>query len=501
MPPQVESFTPADPPAVNVGHTFELPPSAIGIELKETGHTAEVTAAIRHAEERFRSGEALLRARDVEKARIEFDQAIDILLESPIDAWDRHRIDQKCDELVEQITALEAETGIRTAELAEDAPAIADIEAPPGAGDAGVNLSLALPPSELPLEMNGEVLKWIRFFTTEGGRKVLVSGLRRQGRYRPMIQRILDEEGLPQELIYVAQAESLFKPGARSTKKAAGIWQFMDKRGREYGLHRSSEYDDRLDPEKATRAAARHLRDLYKEYGDWYLAMVAYNAGPRRVVRATRRTGGSDFWEFSRQKAIPRETRNYVPMILAITIMAKKPKEFGLGDILPDPPLEYSTIHVHTATHLGFISDILVRPLDEIRELNPAVLKDVVPAGRAVHVPLGQGSFVMTALEMVPPARRDSWRVHRVGPGQTLSQIAALYGTSEQSLRIANGDGGEMAQAGDLIVVPVSYSGKKETSTRSSSRSRSSARRSRTRGESAAASLRASRTRTAALKP
>jgi membrane-bound lytic murein transglycosylase D len=501
-PPQAQPFAPAEPPIVTNSHNFELDPPAGGIDLEEATHTPEVTAALRHAEDRFRAGEALARSGEIQKARAEFDEAIDILLESPIDAWDRHRIDQKCEELIEQITALEAENGIRAAEFVEDSPAIADLESVTTPGDLSVNLSLSLPPSELPLEMNELVLKWIRYFTTERGRRVLVSGLRRQGRYRHMIQRILDEEGLPQEVIYIAQAESLFKPSAASRKRAAGIWQFMVHRGREYGLRRSSEYDERLDPEKATRAAARHLRDLYEEYGDWYLAMVAYNAGPRRVARATRRTGRSDFWEFCKREAIPRETRNYVPMILAITIMAKKPKDFGLEDIIPDPPLEYSTIHVHTPTHLGFISDILARPLDEIRELNPAVLKDVVPAGRAVHVPVGQGSLVMAALEMVPPARRDSWRVHRVAPGQSLGQIAALYGTSEQSLRSANGDAGELAQTGDLVVVPVSYPGKKEAA-RNSRRSRSGAGTGRTRPgvNSAAASLRAGRTRTAALKP
>ncbi|MCW5980194.1 MAG: transglycosylase SLT domain-containing protein [Bryobacteraceae bacterium] len=506
-PPALDPFLAPDPPLIPVDPNSEWRPILADAQLEEASHTEQVTSIIRHAESRFVSGRERLESGDLHASRAEFDQAVDILLETPFDAWDRRRAERKCEELVELIASLEAETA---ADFPEDAP-VENGEPQAVAFDAAEKFDglFTLPPSELPLELNDSVRKWMRYFMTENGRKILVGGLRRQGRYRAMIQRILDEEGLPQELIYLAQAESLFKPRALSNKKAAGIWQFMDYRGREYGLRRTPDFDDRLDPERATRAAARHLRDLYGEYGNWYLVMVAYNAGPGRVARAKRRTGQADFWEFHKRKAVPPETRNYVPMILAITIMAKRPKDYGLEELVADPPLEYATIHVRAATHLGLVADVLGRPLDEIREMNPAVLRDVVPAGRYLHVPAGQGAFVMSALEMVPASRRDCWRVHRLGPGQTLSQIAALYGTSEESLLIANGDAGGLAQAGDLLIVPVSYPSMKSAaqpppSRSSAARSRAKPRSTRTRGaavKSAAASLRAGHSRLSALEP
>jgi membrane-bound lytic murein transglycosylase D len=187
---------------------------------------------------------------------------------------------------------------------------------------------------------------------------------------------------------------------------------------------------------------------------------VAYNAGPGAVIRARRRTRSDDFWEFCRRRAIPRETQNYVPIILAMTIMAKNPRQYGLEDVIPDPPLEYNTIHVREATHLGLIADLLGRPLAEIRELNPAILRDVAPAGYNVHVPKGTGGFVMAALETVPPGRRASWRVHRLGQGETLTEIARRYRIPEESIRLANGGDVGSLEEGDLMLIPVGYPGK-----------------------------------------
>ncbi len=436
--------------------------------------TPETDAVLREAADRFHAGEEFYGHGDIENARRMFDSAIDLLLESPEDALDRYRVTAKCRELANAIHDYDV-AGLGAAEHDlgfEEAPvdSLLDVTFPV---DPNTELTvverLKLPGSQFPVEVNGEVMRYIKYFSSSGGRKTLVSGLRRLGRFKPMIQRILDEEGVPQELTYLGMIESGYQARAMSRKRATGLWQFMSYRGEEYGLNRSSFYDDRLDPEKATRAAAQHLRDLYEALGDWYLAMAAYNAGPGRVTRAVRRTGYADFWELSRRRVLPPETRRYVPIVLAMIIMANSPDEYGLEGVVPDPPVEYNTVEVGYQTHLGLVADILGRPIDEIRALNPALLKDIAPPGYAIHVPKGSGSFVLAALETVPASQRASWRVHRVGYGQTLSMIAELYEITAESIAIANGGVLTDPEAGDLVVVPVSYTGTRGADSRSSS--------------------------------
>ena len=168
------------------------------------------------------------------------------------------------------------------------------------------------------------------YFTTTRGRAIVEHGLQRAGQYGDMIRRVLKEEGVPQDLIYLAQAESAFQPQAVSKAGARGIWQFMPYRGEEYDLERTYWVDDRSDPEKATRAAAHHMRDLYQMFGDWYLVMAAYNSGPLNVSRAIERTGYADYWDLRRLKALPKETENYVPIIIALALVAKDPALYGV---------------------------------------------------------------------------------------------------------------------------------------------------------------------------
>src|SRR5438105_14545847 len=174
--------------------------------------------------------------------------------------------------------------------------------------------------SDIPFVINYYVVGNINFFSnTTKGRNTLINGWQRAGRYREMIERVLREEGVPQDLIYLAQAESGFQPLAMSRASARGMWQFMSSRAAGYGLQRNWWLDERQDPEKATRAAARHLRDLYNQFGDWYLAMAAYNSGPGRVQAGVQRTGYADSWELYRRGVLPKETKKYVPTILATT--------------------------------------------------------------------------------------------------------------------------------------------------------------------------------------
>ena len=460
-PPQPPPISP--PPYIQPSLEPATIPPFLEEALEAALHTEETTILLRQAEQYFQSGRNALLQGDTDNARARFDNAISILLDSRNDAWDRYRVGEKCQALVEEIYRYDVEdlsqtaqnSGFDTSPLDE----VLDITFPVDPNiEMDIKKELKLPVSELPIEINQPVMTYISYFSSVRGKKALIDGLQRQGRYRAMIKRILDEEGVPQELLFMAQVESGFKPRAVSRKRATGLWQFTSLGAREYGLTRTRDYDNRLDPEKATRAAARSMRDLYERLGDWYLALAAYNAGPGRVDLAVRQTGYADFWELYFRKALPRETRNFVPIILATIIMANNPAEYGLEEVVPDEPLEYNSILITASTRLELIADILGLQVSEIKEMNPAILRNIVPAGYTVHVPKGTGNMVLAVLENVPASRRSTWRIHRVGYGDTLSTIADLYETTTESITIANGGGPGTPEAGDLLVIPVSYS-------------------------------------------
>jgi membrane-bound lytic murein transglycosylase D len=308
--------------------------------------------------------------------------------------------------------------------------------------------------SQLPLSVTDAVLGYVNYFSNRGHGTIVVA-MQRSGRYRPMIQRILDEEGVPQELIHLAQAESGFMPRAMSSARATGMWQFMAWRGAEYGLQRTTYTDDRLDPEKATRAAAHHLHDLYNMFGDWYLAIAAYDCGPQTVQTAVERTGYADFWELRARGELPIETTNYVPIILAMTIMEKNAQAYGLDQVQMDPPIEYDTVELTALTALPLIADVTDTSVPELTELNPALLGNLAPAHYAVHVPKGSGARLTAALALVPAEHRAGWRVHRVAPGETLAVIGTRFGVSTASLLAANSLPARAAVEGDLLVVPT----------------------------------------------
>jgi membrane-bound lytic murein transglycosylase D len=270
-----------------------------------------------------------------------------------------------------------------------------------------------------------------------------------------MVQRILDEEGVPQELLHLAQAESGFIPRAVSRKAAGGMWQFLTWRGNQYGLLQTRFTDDRMDPEKATRAAARHLHDLYTEFGDWYLAIAAYNCGPGVVEKAVERTGYADFWELRARGVLPAETTNYVPIILAMTIMEKNAAEYGLEGIVLDPPLEYDTIETTAPTSLTLLADILDTAPAQLAALNPAILKGTAPERFPIHVPKGSGNQLVAALQLIPTEHHDSWRVHRVNAGETLAEIGRRFGSTPNAIVAANRLQNAEAVEGDLLMIPA----------------------------------------------
>jgi membrane-bound lytic murein transglycosylase D len=210
-----------------------------------------------------------------------------------------------------------------------------------------------------------------------------------------------------------------------------------------------------MDPEKATRAAAHHLHDLYSEFGDWYLAIAAYNCGPGVVEKAVERTGYADFWELRARGVLPVETTNYVPIILAMTIMEKNAAEYGLAGTPLDPPLEYDSVETDAPTSLALVSDITDTPLPELAALNPALLKGMAPAKYSLHVPKGTGNQIAAAFEIIPSEHRNAWRMHRVGSGETLAGIARRYSVTAGSIVAANKLASSEAVEGDRLVIPA----------------------------------------------
>src|ERR1700733_13231240 len=472
------SFLPSTPIALEP--TFEAPPQfatnlyatdspdLVQRALASAHRQAEVDSRVAQARSHLEAGKRFYQLGDVEGARREFDAAMDVLLSAPDSLPERPRLESELDQIADTIYHYDLE-GLGGAASQQEVvydktplDSILDMTFPTDPNlRPKVKEEIEATVSQLPLQENDAVLGYVHYFSTERGHKVLMGGLRRSGRYRPLVQRILDDEGVPQELIYLAQVESGFLPRARSNKQAVGMWQFVQFRGRQYGLMQSPGTDDRLDPEKATRAAAKHLHDLYAMFGDWYLAMAAYNCGPGCVQRAVERTGYADFWELRRLNALPKETANYVPAILALTIMAKNPKDYELENLETDRPVEYETVALDTPTSLALIADAADRPMSEIQDLNPALLKSAAPAGYQLRVPRGTLATVRMALDLVPANHRADWRIHRVVPGETLAEIAHRYSSPVSALTSANqrasvdAAGGDSLVAGDLLVVPA----------------------------------------------
>ncbi len=212
--------------------------------------------------------------------------------------------------------------------------------------------------------------------------------------------------------------------------------------------------DSRMDPEMATRAAAHHLHDLYSHLGDWHLAMAAYDCGEGCINQRVEHTGYADYWELRRLGVLPGETANYVPIILAMITVTKNAKDYGL-DIEYDQPLAYDTIEVESPTQLALVASALDRPLSDLKELNPAVLHQVVPAGFPLHVPKGTLDRVEEAFAVIPASHRDAWRVHRVEPGDSLASLAKRYSTTAEMIRSVNRD--DLPEPGQFAAIPVSY--------------------------------------------
>ena len=422
-----------------------------------------VPGIIAEAEKAYATGQEDYKAGHLDAAKQDFNHAVDILMQGPVDIKSDERLQQEFDKITEEINKLEMVAFKEGDGFAEQQPEPAPIDEanqvtfPADATvTAKAEADLKNTRSDLPLMINEYVAGYINYFSTHG-RSVFEGAWVRSGRYKEMIQRVFREEGVPQDLIYLAQAESGFKPLALSRARARGMWQFMASRGVGYGLRRSWWVDDRQDPEKATRAAARHLKDLYNQFGDWYLAMAAYNSGPGNVQQAVRRTGYADFWELYKRNVLPAETKNYVPIILAMTIMSKNPAQYGLDSIQPDPAMKYDVVKVNYPVDLRLVAECVDVPIEQMVDLNPSLLRRTTPKDQPfdLRLPEGTKDKYETAIATIPVEKRVAWRYYKVQPGDTLAGVARKYRTTERAIAQANNlEAGPLA-AETKLVIPV----------------------------------------------
>jgi membrane-bound lytic murein transglycosylase D len=421
----------------------------------------QIQAVIDAVEVAYQSGVANYHAGKLQNAKADFDRAVDLMLSSNFDLRNEPQLRDEFDRVVDAVNTLEMEAlkqGNGFAPKIEPAPVdIAnDVTFPVDPTvKAQAIAELKTTQSDLPLVINDPVAGFISYFSSKG-RGTLMRSLERAGRYQAMIAAVLAEEKLPQDLIYQAVAESGFQPQAVNRSGAGGMWQFMPYGV--YGLNRNGWYDERFDPEKSTHAYARYMKLLYSQLGDWYLAMAAYDWGPGNVQKAVERTGYADFWELYHRNALPQETKNYVPIIIAAAIMAKNPQQYGLQSLTPDPPLVTDTVNTDYSVDLRLVSDLVEAPVQVIADLNPSLLRMSTPADAPfeLHLPVGSKDLYQKRIAEIPVDKRNQWRFHKVVSGDTLVTVARDYHVTPAEIAFVNQlDAGEDLASTDSLIIPV----------------------------------------------
>ena len=423
-----------------------------------------VDALIARTEKLYTAGQVDYRAGHLDAARQNFDQAFNLLLSSDVEVRNNPRLEKEFDKIVDGIRDLEM-VALREGDgFTEQKPEAAPIDE---ANDitfpvdpklrAQAEADIKTTKSDLPLMLTDQVAMYINYFSSPKGRPTLEHGLARAGKYREMISQTLKQEGVPQDLIYLAMAESGFQPLAVSRAGARGMWQFMAGRGSEYGLDRNWWVDERQDPVQSTKAAARHLKDLYGEFGDWYLAMAAYNTGPGNIQHAVEHTGYADFWELYKRGVLPQETRNYVPIIVAVTIMAKNPTQYGLENVVPEKPVPMDTVSINYPVDLRLVAECLDTSATSLQELNPSLLRMTTPKDQtfSLNLPSGAKDKYESAIALIPPDMRTFWRYHRVEYGESLGSIARKYRTSTGVIEEANNLSSDEVTVGSKLIIPI----------------------------------------------
>ena len=311
--------------------------------------------------------------------------------------------------------------------------------------------------SDIPLASHPWVDTYVNYFTGNG-RWFFTRWLQRSERYIPLMQPILEQHQLPKDLVFVAMVESGFVSSALSSARASGFWQFMPSTGKMYGLNYTTWIDDRRDYIRATHSAARYLKDLYKQFGDWHLAWAAYNAGGGKISRALARTGAKTFWQLVEHKgALPKETQMYVPKIIAAAIVTKQKERFGFVDLEALPAIVYDEVNVDDAIDLRLVAEKLEVPLETMHDLNPSLIYDITPPGQSftLRVPVAESEPLSDWLASLPKSKRLSYSVHTIQRGDTLSQIAKRYRTSMTAIRDLNRTmDSRKLRPGTMLIVP-----------------------------------------------
>src|SRR5581483_707060 len=353
-------------------------------EIKQNEQRAQ--AVINQAEEHYKKGEELVKKGAINGAGAEFDAALKVIDDLDEDMRNNALVEEYYGKLLEKINNLSAENQqagppeTQKYEKSElDELSNVDLSKEQLKAQA---MTVKAGQYDFDFEITPPVAQFIAYFTEGRGRATMEHGLQRSGRYRKLAEKIFKEEGVPQDMIWLAQVESVWKPLAVSSAAAKGVWQFMPYTGLQYGLNQDAWIDERSNVEKETRAAARYLRYLADYFaGDWLLAMAAYNSGPGRVESGIARCGYADFWEIHKRGLLLKETQNYVPAILASIVVAKNAKSFGF-DVTPDPSMSFDTYDLPAQTDLRVVADLLGTSVDTIQDYNPELRRLVTPPGQ-----------------------------------------------------------------------------------------------------------------------
>ena len=463
--------------------------SARSIPTEVEQSEGRVNQIMTRAEDHFRRGKLNLEDNKREQAREEFDKAVDSILESGFDVRASQRLQTYYLELVERIYREEvplqqptAPSAVNTQLVAQNTqdPAAQKPPPPPQIGfrdqkfepsplDELSKLVLTEREKEVSSEdllaleqaqrnvgfsftLNPLIQQYINYYQGPRGRATMENGLRRSGQFMKLARRIFAEEGVPLDVTWLGQVESAWKPKAVSWAAASGLWQFIPSTGRMYGLRQNAYIDERNSYEQATRASARHLKDLAKRYnGNWELAMAAYNTGAGNIDRAISRAGTANFWMI--YPYIAQETRNYVPNILAVILIAKNPEKYGFKGIKSDSPMSYDVVQVPSATSLQLVADATDANVDYIRALNPELKRDVTPRGDTynVRIPAGRAKQFASVIQRISPDRRETARVISVAPGEDLQSVANRTGINVAQLQAMN-SGVDLKSTTKLVV-------------------------------------------------
>jgi membrane-bound lytic murein transglycosylase D len=314
------------------------------------------------------------------------------------------------------------------------------------------------PDFDIPIVINAKVEHFIQYFQT-AARNTFSNWLARSEKYIPFMKNLLRENGLPEDLVYLALIESGFNPYAYSRRKASGPWQFIYLTGKRYGLRSNWWIDERRDPEKSTIAAAKYLKDLYDLFECWYLAAAGYNAGEKKITNAMKRYRTEDFWELTKYRYLKRETKDYVPQMIAAALIAKDPEKYGFMDIEYQEPLRYEKVKIPSVTDLRLIAKACEISVEELKDLNPELLRWCTPPNLPdyeIKIPFGKKELFLKKFETLQSGERFQFKTHIVKKGDTLARIARFYGVDmEPILEINRLKKTSLLSIGMNLLIPI----------------------------------------------